>query len=494
MTNPQTATTSQTAQSLLRQNFYGFVRRTFNHINHGQPLGRPRYLEAMCFALQSTHEQEGGRLVVTVPPRHLKSIAAAVALPAWAVGHDPGLQILVATYGEELARQHAGHFADVIRSDWYRALFPGVKIKSSTRSELLTSQGGGRRSITLGGATTGFGADLIIVDDLMKAQDASSDTVRDKVRRYFFEALTTRCNQPEKTSIISTQQRLHEDDLPAHLIANQRYEHLNLPAIADEPQRLPLYFGRTWQRKPRELLEPERIGHQKLEHLREDLGSVAFSAQYQQDPVPAEGAVIHIDRLHYAEEIPDGKDLDYVVQSWDTAASLGANSDYSVCTTWGHYESCWYLVDLFRQRIEFDRLKTEIFRLKDLWDPDMVLIEDSSNGRAILQHLRATKSKEGFSKVTSTEPKLDRMVTALDFLHSDRMKFCVEDTWWPELRRELGAFPNGRHDDQVDSTSQFINWVRGRFGRRLLNTDPKTKETNLLKDENGRYGPYHGVR
>lgn len=485
---------SQRANAVRRSNFHLFLAEVYKGMHQGEPLPGALYLNAMSFALQRCWETPGDRLLVTVPPRHLKSIAAAVALPAWVLGHTPSAKIMVATYGEELSREHGANFTAIIQSNWYRELFPLTKVSQSNQSELRTTLGGGRRCVTLGGPTTGFGADLIVIDDLMKAQDASSQAMRDKTRDYYSSGLLSRFNDPANGRVVSIQQRLHEDDLAAHLLETGRFRHLNLPAVAEENVDYPLHFGRTWRRRRGELLEPARLDAEALAIRREELGTRVFNAQYQQNPIPPDGAIVRIEKLSLVEDVPDGADFEFVVQSWDTAASIGPRSDFCVCMTFGYYRGAWYLADLFRKRLEYDQLEAAIFGHVKTWKPEKVLIEDSSNGRAFLQRQRIKKFKGLFQKVIAQDSKEERLITQTDFLHSDRIRFCTTDVWWPELKRELAAFPEVAHDDQVDSLSQFCGWVTGRFGRRLLNTDGKTGQTDLLKGPDGRYLPFTGVR
>ncbi len=485
---------ANTAAFLRKSYFHFFLAEVFKELHPGKSLTDAAYMNAMSFALQKCWETPGDRLLVTVPPRHLKSIAAAVALPAWVLGRDPSAKIMVATYGEELSREHAANFATIMRSQWYRAIFPRTQIKQSNQSELRTSAGGGRRCVTLGGATTGFGADLIVIDDLMKAQDATSQAMRDKTRDYYSSGLLSRFNDPKNGRVVSIQQRLHEDDLAASLLDTGRFRHLNLFAIAEEPVDYPLNFDRTWRRQQGEVLEPERLDVDALAGRREELGSRVFSAQYQQNPIPPDGAIVRIEKLSLVEDVPDGAEFEFVVQSWDTAASIGPRSDFCVCMTFGYYRGAWYLADLFRKRLEFDQLEATIFEHVQIWKPEKVLIEDSSNGRAFLQRQRIKKFTGLFQKVIAKDSKEERLIAQTDFLHSDRIRFCTTDNWWPELKRELAAFPEVAHDDQVDSLSQFCGWVTGRFGRKLLNTNGKTGKTDLLKGPDGRYLPFSGVR
>lgn len=477
--------TARTAAAARREIFHFFLLEVFATLHGGTEPSAAHYLEALSFALQTAEAQDGGRLLVTIPPRHLKSIAAAVALPAWVLGRDPAARVMVATYGDELGREHADAFRRVITAPWYQALFPQLSVQSSTSTELRTTAGGGRKSVTLGGATTGFGADLIIIDDLMKAQDASSPARREAVHAYYRDALLSRFNDPKRGSLISIQQRLHEDDLPAALIATDRYTHLNLPAIADTPQRLALYKGRYWQRAAGEALDPARMPIEQLDVLRDELGSAAFSAQYQQNPVAPNGAVIPVDKLCLVDALPERSQCQFVVQSCDTAAKTGPKCDFSVVTTWGFKDGAWYLLDLFRARLEYPDLKARLVQLRTHWRADKVLIEDSSNGTALWQQLNA-EGHRGLQLVRARDSKLDRLVPQLDLLQSDRVRFCGTSPWWEILRREMAAFPEGRHDDQVDSISQFLGWIRGRQGRGFIDRNPVTGRPSGTRRPQGR--------
>ena len=462
-----------------RQYLYFFVRSVFGELHGGnQPSDAP-YLEAMCCALQQVAQQDGGRLLVTIPPRHLKSITAAVALPAWVLGHDPSKRVMIATYGEELSREHADTFRRVISSAWYQALFPRFQVRSSTHAELKTTWGGSRRSVSLGGATTGFGADLIIVDDLMKAQDTGSQARREAVYTYFRDALLSRFNNPNTGSLISIQQRLHEDDLPARLIATGQYDHLNLPAIAERTETHALYNGRRWTRDARSVLDARRMNQKRLETLRAELGSAVFSAQYQQNPVAPEGAVIHVDQLNFSDAPPARDTCERVIQSWDTAAKTGPQCDYSACTTWGYRNETWHLLNIFRAKLEYPDLKARVLQLKNQWRADRVLIEDSSTGTASAQQFRADRV-DNIHTIKARGSKLERLVPHLDLLQSDAICFATRLQGWDDFVKEMAAFPEGRHDDQVDSMSQFFGWLRGRRGRAYMDKDPVTGRRRML--------------
>jgi hypothetical protein len=275
---------------LLRENLFFFVWRTFQTLHPGRDSFVPAWhVEAMCARLEQVAAGDLKRLLITVPPRHLKSITTSVALPAFLLGHRPEMKIMVASYGSDLAKKHSRDCRTVMESGWYREMFPRTRLQSAKEEELITTMGGGRKAVSVGGSVTGFGADLLILDDLMKAADARSQAERERVREYFEQTLYSRFDDKANGAIVSIMQRLHEDDITAVLQAKGGFDHLNLKAIAEEDEAIPIGLGRTHHRRKGEPLYPEREPLSVLENTRREIGPAAFSAQYQQNPVAPGG-------------------------------------------------------------------------------------------------------------------------------------------------------------------------------------------------------------
>jgi hypothetical protein len=175
----------------------------------------------------------------------------------------------------------------VVNAPWYQKLFPQMRIAKDTDTELVTSAGGGRLAMSIGGSVTGRGADVIIIDDPHKADEVTSDTIRDRVIQFYSGTLASRLNDKKRGVIILVMQRLHEDDLAGHLISQRLYCHLNLPAIAEEDTLIRVGAKKVYRRLRGEVLNPERESLHDIEKTREEVGRVKFAAQYQQRPVPA---------------------------------------------------------------------------------------------------------------------------------------------------------------------------------------------------------------
>lgn len=460
----------QVVEALARRSFFAFTWKVFQTL-HPDPADAfiPNWhVEAICHALEDARVGATRRLVITVPPRHLKSISAAVAYPAFLLGHDPGCRILVASYSLDLARKHSDDFRTILESDWYRRLFPLTKInlRGTRGEEIRTTSKGVRKAVSTGGAVTGFGADYVIVDDLLKAQDATSETEREHAKTYLDSSLLTRINNPEKGRIIAIQQRLHEDDPAGYLLSKGIYRHLNLPAIAEDDEGIATGPGRFHLRNKGSALFPQRFDLAALESLRREMGTAAFTMQYQQNPISPEGSQLRWEWFGTYDDRPVRAGFQMVVISWDTGMSADPKSDYSVATVWGFLEDRWYLLSVFRERLDYPDLKRTILRLGDEWKADIVLIEKAATGIPLLQEC-FPQMRSRFRAVIPCQDKEVRFNAACAPIEAGKVLLPRDATWLADFRRELMGFPRTKHDDQADSVSQFLNWTIGVGFRRL---------------------------
>lgn len=447
-------------QAAQRSHLIYFVMKVFEELHPGErPLRDSWYIRAICHALETSLTTPGSRQVIAVPPRHLKSIAASVAFTAWALGRNPALRIMVATYSQDLARLHAANFRTIVRSDWYRRLFPEMIVRDDgdRLHEIMTTAGGGRKAVSVGGTVTGFGADVILVDDCMKADDVRSQARRDEIKAWYNGTLATRLNDLGGGAIISIQQRLHEDDLPAFLL-EKGFKLLCLPAIAEKDEVIAIGNGKLHRRQIGDLLDPQRQSREQLEAERRNLGAQVFSAQFQQNPVAPQGNLIRLEWFGtYEDEEPERHWFRKVVQSWDTGMTAEPTSDYSVCTTWGFRDGDWWLLDVLRQRLDYPDLKKAVIRLRRLWDADSVVIEDAGSGKSLWQELKALRIfRPQMWRVA--DDKETRVIGITGQLAEGRFLLPSEAPWLDAFRSELRAFPNGKYDDQVDSVSQFVGF------------------------------------
>ncbi|BAT58554.1 terminase-like family protein [Variibacter gotjawalensis] len=447
-------------QAILRTDFISFVEKVFYTLNPGVVLQANWHLDAICYALMGLIDGDNNRLVINAPPRSLKSVIASVALPAFLLGRDPTVQIICVSYSSELAHKFSNDFRRIVTSRWYRDLFPLFLISSfkNTEAEVATTQGGGRLSVSVGGTITGRGADVIAVDDSMKPEDALSEKTRESVNRWFASTLLSRLNNKKTGKIVLIGQRIHQDDLSGKLIA-EGVPALILPAIAMAEETIPIGKRRYHHRYIGDLLHPERESKIELDTLRRSMGTDIFAAQYQQEPVPPGGNMIKrswIKRYHL-DDI-DGEE-GTIIQSWDTASKAGGQNDYSVCTTWfvadnGHY----YLLHVFRDRLNYPELKARAIKLFNNWPGiSSVMIEDAGVGTALVPEL----CEHGIPAIAvkSDRDKVTRMSVQTGKIEAGFIHFPENESWLADLEAELFAFPNSRHDDQVDSVSQALGHV-----------------------------------
>lgn len=376
-----------------RDDFEVFLELGFAYLNGNARLSRSWYLSAIAESLAKAACGDCRRLIVTVPPRHLKSTIISVLFPAWLLGRNPHTRIIVASYGQDLADILARDFRKVISSRWYAKVFPKAaqSIVRDTAAETVTSAGGCRFAAAVGGTLTGRGADYLICDDLMKAQDATSAQSREKVKRFFDETLLSRLDNKATGRVIAVQQRLHEDDIVAHLLAKEAYEHLCLPAIATAETTFRLTHGRTHVRKVGDLLSPDRESRATLDELRAEMGAQVFEAQYQQNPTAPEGAYVRWHDIRFYDSAPQREAFTRIITSWDTGLSEDKNADASVGTTWGLHKGVWYLLDVLAVRMDYTRLVDQIEAVQTKWNAHLVLIEAGGIGQALVRRLRQQK-------------------------------------------------------------------------------------------------------
>lgn len=308
---------------------------------------------------------------------------------------------------------------------------------------------------------TGRGADILIIDDPIKPSDAQSDARRNSANDWYDGTLYSRLNNKTEGAIILIMQRLHEDDLTGHLLQQEGWELLSLPAIAEKDETFEeenLFGHKTFTRKTGEALHEARESLATLEQIRLSLGTYHFAAQYQQTPAPMGGGMVKQEwfRTYIQDQIPHP--FDQVIQSWDTANTPTELSDYSVCTTWGLKQSHFYLLNVYRKRVNFPELKRAVIEQDSLFKPTVILIEDKASGTQLVQDLVAA----GVSKVKGIKPEGDKIMrlhgqTAT--IENGFVHLPGEASWLADYLHELSVFPNAKYDDQVDSTVYALAWV-----------------------------------
>jgi predicted phage terminase large subunit-like protein len=469
--------------ALLRQDSYAFIERAFHQLHPKGEFVHNWHLEMIASELDACRCGKTRRLIINLPPRSLKSIASSVAFPAYWLGHDPSARIICASYGQDLADKHSRDGRAVMASDWYQGVFATrLSPAKASLGEFTTTRHGFRMATSVEGVLTGRGADVLILDDVLKPDQAFSDAERKKVNEWYSHTLYSRLDNKQTGVIIIVQQRLHEDDLVGHVLEQEDWKLIRFPAIAEEEEvhliQSP-YGERRVIRRAGEALHPSREPLSVLEHLRRTLGEYNFAGQYQQRPMPLGGGIVKREwiKTYAADDLPET--FDQIVQSWDTANKANELANYSVCTTWGRKSKRLYLLNVYRKQLDFPSLVRAAIALQQQFNPAVILIEDAASGVQLGQQLR----DHGFMSVKAVKPEGDkvmRMHAQSTVIENGFVHVPEKAHWLDAYLHELTTFPASKHSDQVDSTSQALAWMGARPA-----IDPELL-SKLMREENER--------
>jgi predicted phage terminase large subunit-like protein len=447
-------------ERMLAQDFSAFVRKVFGTVSPGDAFSPNWHIEAMTFAAEGVIDGKIKRLITTVPPRHLKSIIFSVALPAFLLGQDPTKRIICVSYSNELTIKHAIDFRAVMSSDWYRRVFPKTAIsrEKDTQVETMTTKRGYRYATSLGGTLTGRGADLIVLDDPQKPEEALSEALRNGAGQWFDTTLLSRLDSKSEGAVVLVMQRLHEDDLAGRLLEKGGWQNLKIAAIAEEDSSIPIGSDRFYSRVAGTVIDPRRESREDLERLRQSMGELFFSGQYQQAPIPLAGNLIKAAWFRHYDIAPMQTYDDLLVISVDTAMKGSPGADFSVATVWLARDENCYLLDLWRDRVDYPELRRAVIRLREMYPTAVFLIEDKGSGTSLIQDLRSENKAP--VAIHPEGDKITRLAAASPRFESGAIWFPKNAPWLNSFKAELLGFPNVKYDDQVDSTSQALSWIK----------------------------------
>lgn len=440
----------------MRERLAPFIKRVFKTVDPGAVYRHNWHIDLISEYLEACSKQQIRRLILNVPPRHLKSIAVSVAWPAWLLGKNPSEQIVAASYAASLSLKHSVDCRMVIQSPWYKATFPDVALAGdmNMKSEFMTTMAGHRTAVSVGGAVTGKGGNFLITDDPVNPEQAMSVAERTTANDWFDQTYSTRLNDEKRGVMVVIMQRLHTEDLTGHLLKKGGWEHISIPCEAEK--KTIIDFGSVHVvREEGELLQPERMGPEEVAAKKLALGSYGWAGQYQQRPAPLEGGLI---KLHWFKRysVPPAR-FRSIKQSWDTAGKGTVLSDWACCTTWGETENGFYLLDVLRAQLDYPTLKRYAKSQYAKWQPSEVLIEDKSSGEALIQDLLAEPGL--FMPIIAINPttdKITRAAAASPLIEAGFVYLPENAPWLPDYEVELSNFPNVVNDDQTDSTSQYL--------------------------------------
>jgi len=449
----------------MRYDLLTFIHFCFLELNPNQTFSEAQHLTVIAAQLADTLLGRGPRrLAICLPPRSLKSLSVSVAAVAWILGLDPAKRIICVSYGQDLAEKLARDTRTIMTSPYYKRLFPGSRLSKNSVNDFETINQGFRKATSIGGTLTGLGGDILILDDPQKPDEALSETQRGTVHSWYDNTLLSRLNNKETGIIIVVMQRLHQDDLIGHLLdRGEEWKVLSFPAIAeiDESYVVSTAWGPfKYQRKVGDVLDPSRESLETLQTIKLLIGGFNFASQYQQNPTSVAGNIVLNEWLQYYDSNAPLPRFTTTLQSWDTANKSGELNDFSVCTTWGIYNGRYYLLDVYRQRLDYPTLKRKVVEQMHRYKPSIILIEDRASGTQLIQDL---KNECSFRiKACPTPPNADKIMrlhaqTAL--FEGGKVLFPSSAPWRDEYVRELTSFPGSKFDDQVDSTTQALKYM-----------------------------------
>ena len=450
----------QLKNEILKNDLSAFIYKSFNTINQGVKYKHNWHIDLIAEYLQEIEKGKIKRLIINVPPRSLKSVCISVAFPAWLLGKKPNSRIIVASYSEKLSLKHSTDSRLIVSSNWFQELFPEFQLNPSQNEKykFATIQNGYRFATSVGGSLTGEGGDILIVDDPHNPQQVMSEKYRLKTLEWFSNTFVSRLNDKKNGVIIIVMQRLHQNDLTGYLLDKNKedWNLLSIPSIEEEDK---IYSIGNFKklRKKNEILHPEREGEKEIERIKKDMGTYVFSAQYQQKPAVKEGNMIKSQwiKRYFAQNINQDK----IFLSFDTAIKAGINNDPTVCSVWSEKDNNLYLINIYREWLEYPDLKRLSINLINRYNPNAVLIEDKASGQSLIQDLKKI-TKTPIIAIKVSKDKITRLASVSPYFESGNIFLPTEANWLVAYENELFSFPFCEHDDQVDSTSQFLEWYK----------------------------------
>lgn len=475
---------SQRMKALCKVSLSAFIQKAFQEVGNGE-YHHNWHVDAIAEYLTACKERQIQKLIINMPPRSLKSIAVTVAFPAWLLGHDPKLEIMAASYSQFLSEDHSVDCRRILQADWYKELFPGTVLAKdqNQKSKFSTTAGGARRATSVTGSSTGTGANFLILDDPLNPKQAASDIEREGALKFITSTWGSRVNDRERDVSILVMQRLHENDPTGYLLSKGGWEHLCLPAINDQKRTITIgNFHKEWNEGA--LLDEKRLSEKILEQIKkEEMSSYEFAGQYLQRPSPEGGGIIKENwwQLWEGKEPPKTHDI---IQVYDTAFTEKTSNDYSARTTWGIFEADdgemnIILLERMNKRMEFPELLSEAkeayskYTKHKTGEPPLVLIEEKASGLPLIQELRKTGLRvKGIKRNAHSGDKISRChnVTHIfengrvwvpcNMIEVDGKKHYTPKPFAKEVIDSCSVFPNGAHDDLVDTVVDAVAYLR----------------------------------
>ncbi len=471
--------------ALAEKSLKHYIRQAWHVIEPKTPFVDGWHIDAMCEHLEAVTANQIKRLLINVPPRHMKSITASVMWPSWEWGpkNQPNTRWLFGSYANSLSMRDSVKCRRIVQSNWYLARWGHVFQFSSdqnAKGRYETDQAGYRLATSIEGSATGEGGDKIVIDDPHNVKKAESETVRQSVLDWLDVVMSTRLNDPKESAVVMIMQRVHADDASGHVLAQGGWTHLCLPAEYEDNRKCIVEI--TGWEDPREedgeLLWPDRFGDNEIAKQKVVMGSYAYAGQFQQRPSPREGGIVKRSWWRFCKMKDRPKAFDEIIGSWDMSFKKKKHSDFVAGHIWGRVGADKYLLDRVHERMGFVETKAIVKVMAKKW-PDVKrhYIEDKANGTAIIDELKTVLS--GLIPVNPTESKEARAEAVAPQIESGNVYLPdpLEYPWVGEYLDEWEVFPNGPHDDDVDATTQALTKLEKRARHNIPPVHSQTKSS-----------------
>lgn len=452
---------------ICKRSLYEFVKEFWEVLEPGRQFKDNWHIQAICEHLEAVTARKIKRLIINIPPRHMKSLICSVFWPVWVWIKDPSHRWLCTSYAQNLSTRDSIKCRRLIQSDkfqkWYGARFV-LTSDQNQKTRFENDKTGYRIAASVGGQLTGDGGDTILVDDAHNVTDAESILVREGTIDWFDNALRSRLNDPDDGAIVIIMQRVHEADLVGHLVIKDGdvWDRLVIPARYDPTHPIPCKtrLGFTDPRTVEgELLWPERITEETLKELEEGLGSYGFAGQFQQRPSPREGGMIKREWFQFYDALPENPYK--VFQSWDLTFKKTNESDFVAGLQLCFHEGNIYVIDGINSRLNFPETQTAIIEMKNQYpNTSAIYIEDKANGPAIIDNLKG--AVPGLIPINpGKDSKESRASAGSAHIRSGNV-FLKRNHWLSDkIISQCCTFPNGANDDLVDALMQAIRQELG---------------------------------
>ena len=451
------------------RSLYSYVRQAWAILEPEVPFLSNWHIEYVVEHLEAVTAGQITRLLITLPPRYMKSLLVSLLWPTWEWIQAPQRRWIFASYAESLSSKHSVDRRTILQSPWYQHRW-GDRVRLASdqnlKHEFANTRRGHMIATSIGGSITGKGGSRIVVDDPHNPLQAESDAQREAALAYFSRTLSTRLDNKNDDAIVVVMQRLHERDLAA-LCLELGFTHVCLPAEAEVPTRFVFpRSSRIYHRMAGDVLWPAREGPAVLAKQKVALGSAAYAGQYQQRPAPARGVIFQPEWWRFYHTLPP---LEEVVQSWDMAYKDGPDNDYVVGLLAGRAgNGDIYLLHRLKGQWSFSATCHMVRSVREAYPAAYTtLIEDAANGPAIINTLR--HELPGIIAVTPQGGKVARARAIQPLVEAGNVYvpnprpsgvLIPGRAWVEDFIHQCTVFPNGAHDDDVDALTQLVvRWL-----------------------------------